>query len=148
MKRLIFAIPLLVALLIFSSCSAELVSIEECEWKMSAIMSNTGDSLQNASDFVIAVGEADEIHPNAKIIEMTLIAQNGELILTDATNGNTYNGTYSVSRKTPKSIDYEIVIDGVKGYATVAKTKYYDGSEIPTLPINLGEHALYFVPKK
>ena len=108
-------------------------------------MSNSGDSLQNANDFVIVVGEPDEVYPDAKIIELTLTAQNGELILTDVTNGKTYNGIYNVSRKTIKSIDYEITIDGIKGYATVAQTKYYDGSETPTLPINLGDYALYLV---
>ena len=146
MKRLLFVIMLLLALMIFSSCNRELISIEQCEWKMSAVMSNSGDSLQNANDFVIVVGEPDKAHPNAKIIELTLSAQNGNLILTDVTNNKTYNGTYKLLRKTPKSIDYEITIDGIKGYATIAQTKYYDGSETPTLPINLGDYALYFTP--
>ena len=30
------------------------------------------------------------------------------------------------------------------GYATVAMTKYYDGTEEPTLPKNLGTHSIYF----
>ena len=35
-------------------------------------------------------------------------------------------------------------IDGKNGFATVAMTKYYDGTEEPTLPINLGTHSIYF----
>ena len=35
-------------------------------------------------------------------------------------------------------------IDGKNGYATVAMTKYYDETEEPTLPINLGTHSIYF----
>ena len=35
-------------------------------------------------------------------------------------------------------------IDGKNEYATVAMTKYYDGTEEPTLPINLGTHSIYF----
>ena len=147
MKRVLLAISLLLSLMIFSSCSKNLIAIEECEWKMSAVMSDSGDSLQNATDFVIAVGEHDEIHPDAKTVALTLTAQNGELTLIDSTNNQTYIGTYKVSRKTVSSIDYEITINGIKGYATVAQTKYYDGSEKPTLPINLGNYALYFVPK-
>ena len=58
---------------------------------------------------------------------------------------NWYLTTYKVSGKTVNSIDYEITVEGIKGYATVAQTKYYDGSERPTLPINLGNYALYFV---
>ena len=30
------------------------------------------------------------------------------------------------------------------GYATVAMTKYYDVTEEPTLPTNLGTHSIYF----
>ena len=145
MKRLLLVISLLVSLVILSSCNTELVAIEECEWKMSAVMSDSGDSLQNANDFVIAVGEADEIHPDAKVVELILTAKNGKLTLTDSTNGKTYIGTYKVSGKTINSIDYEITVEGIKGYATVAQTKYYDGSERPTLPINLGNYSLYFV---
>ena len=146
MKRLFFVAPLLLALMLFSSCSVELVTIEECEWKMSAIMTDSGDSLQNANDLVVAVGEPDEAYPDAEIMELTLSAQNGELRLTDVTNGIAYSGSYKVSRITLKSIEYEITIEGIEGYATVAQTKYYDGSETPTLPISMGEYALYFVP--
>lgn len=37
--------------------------------------------------------------------------------------------------KTPKGTDYEIIMDGAIGCATVAPREYYDGSEISTLPI-------------
>ena len=67
-----------------------------------------------------------------------------KLTITDATNSKTYEGTYKVAKKTPDVIDYEITIDGKNGYATVAMTKYYDGTEEPTLPINLGTHSIYF----
>lgn len=58
----------------------------------------------------------------------------------------TFTGSYKVQQKTPKGTDYEITIDGIEGYATVAPTEYYDGSKVPTLPINLGDYALYFIP--
>ena len=146
MKRLLCVISMLLILSIFSSCTMDLVSIEDCTWKMSAIMSNSGDNLQNSNDFVIVVGTPDEIYPNAKIVELILTAQNGELIVTDVTNSKTYKGTYKVRQRTYISIDYDITIDGISGYATVSKTKYYDGSEVPTLPITLGEYSLYFIP--
>ena len=146
MKRLVYLLSILLILSIFSSCTMDLVSIEDCTWKMRAIMSNNGDSLQNANDFVIVVGAPDPIHPDAEIIELTLTAKNGELILSDITNDKTYKGTYKVRQRTYGSIDYDITIDGISGYATVSQTKYYDGSEVPTLPINLGEYALYFSP--
>ena len=51
---------------------------------------------------------------------------------------------YKAAKKTPDGIDYEITIDGKNGYATVAMTKYYEGTEEPTLPINLGTHSIFF----
>ncbi|MBR6513662.1 MAG: hypothetical protein IKT46_02385 [Clostridia bacterium] len=88
----------------------------------------------------------DDIHPNAKIVNIKPVAKDGSITITDATNNKTYSGTYKVQQKTPKGTDYEVMIDGIKGYATVAPTEYYDGSEVPTLPINLGEYSLYFTP--
>lgn len=51
-------------------------------------------------------------------------------------------------QQTQKGIDFEIIIDGVSGYATVSPTEYYDGSEIPTLPIDIAGYSLYFIPKE
>ena len=148
MKRFLYIIAVLVVTLLFSSCGTETVSIEDCEWKMRTVMRNNIDAVQNENDFVIVVGEADEVYPDAKIVELTLTAKEGNLIVTDVTNGKKYDGTYEVMKETPKSVDYEVTIHGTKGYATVAPTEHYDGTEIPTLPINLGEYSLYFVPKE
>ena len=148
MKRSLYIIAVLLVTLLFSSCGTETVSIEDCEWKMRTVMSNHIDAGQNENDFVIVVGEADEVYPDAKIVELALTAKEGNLIVTDVTNGKKYDGTYEVMKETPKSVDYEVAIHGTKGYATVAPTEYYDGTEIPTLPINLGEYSLYFIPKE
>ena len=146
MKRIFSIIPIMVIILILSSCGKEVISIEDYEWKMRTVMSNDKDKAQNEDELIIAVGESDELYPAAKIIDLTLTAKDGKLVVTDITNGKTYDGTYQVIKQTPKSIDYEVVIDGLSGYATVASTEYYDGSEIPTLPINLGEYSIYFEP--
>ena len=115
-------------------------------WKMRTVMSNDVEAAQIEYELVVAVGEEDDIHPNAKIVKIKLVAKDGTITITDATNNKTYRGTYKVQQKTPKGIDYEVTIDGITGYATVAPTEYYDGSEVPTLPINLGEYSLYFIP--
>ena len=98
----------------------------------------------DSDEVVLAVGKPDEIYPNAKIVDLTLVAKDGKLTITDATNSKIYEGTYKVVKKTPDGTDYEITIDGKNGYATVAMTKYYEGTEEPTLPINLGTHSIYF----
>ena len=112
---------------------------------MRTVASNDIEAAQAPDELIVAVGEADELYPDAEIVDLTLNAKGGEITITDTTNHRTYTGTYEVMRKTPKGTDYEIIIDGVNGYATVAPTEYYDGSEIPTLPININGYSLYFI---
>lgn len=140
MKRTISIIILIATLTIaLSACGMGKVKIEDYEWKMRTIMH--GEDNQVVVD---AVGEDDPAHPEAKIIEMTLVANDGKIIITDVTNDKTYEGTYKVTQKTPEGTDYEITIDGKSGYATVAMTKCADGTEEPTLPISLDGYSMYF----
>ena len=114
---------------------------------MRTVMSNDIENAQDSDKLVVAVGEADELYPEAEIIDLTLVAQDGKITITDSTNDKEYIGTYKETNKTPNGTDYEITIDGTVGYATVALTKYYnDDPEIPTLPINIGGYSIYFIP--
>ena len=140
MKKIILAFLLVTTLVLtLSACGAGEVKIEDYEWKMSYVMH--GEDNQVVVD---AVGEYDTAHPEAKIVEMILIAKDGKITISDLTNNKSYEGTYTVQQKTPAGTDYKITIDGKDGYATVAMTTYADGSEEPTLPINLGTHSIYF----
>ena len=140
MKRTISTIILIATLTIaLSACGMGKVKIEDYEWKMRTIIH--GEDNQVVVD---AVGEDDPAHPEAKIIDMTLTAKYGKITITDHTNNKTYEGTYKVEQKTPVGTDYKVTIDGKEGYATVAMTTYADGTEEPTLPINLGTHSIYF----
>jgi len=140
MKRTISIIILIATLtMALSACGLGKVKIEDYEWKMRTIMH--GEDNQVVVD---AVGEYDTAHPEAKIVEMTLVAKDGKITITDHTNNKTYEGTYKVEQKTPAGTNYEVTIDGKEGYATVAMTTYADGTEEPTLPINLGTHSIYF----
>ena len=140
MKKIV-SILLLAATLIFalSACGMGKPKIEDYEWKMRTIAHVEGEQL-----VYDAVAEESTAHPEAKIIEMTLVAKDGKITITDVTNGKTYEGTYTVSGRNPEGRDYHITIDGKSGYATVAMTTYADGTEEPTLPINLGTHSIYF----
>ena len=140
MKRTISILILIATLTIaLSACGMGKVKIEDYEWKMRTIMH--GEDNQVVVD---AVGEYDTAHSEAKIVEMTLVAKDGKITITDHTNNKTYEGTYTVEQKTPAGTNYEVTIDGKEGYATVAMTTYADGTEEPTLPINLGTHSIYF----
>ena len=140
MKRIISIIIFIATLTIaLSACGMGKVKIEDYEWKMRTIMH--GEDNQVVVD---AVGEDDPAHPEVKIIDMTLTAKDGKITITDHTNNKIYEGTYTVEQKTPAGTDYKVTIDGKEGYATVAMTTYADGTEEPTLPINLGTHSIYF----
>ena len=148
MKKILSVLFVSLTVFALSACNADVVEIEDYEWKMRTVMSNDTEAAQYQDELVVAVGEADELYPDAEIVDMTLTAKDGEITITDSTNDKTYNGTYEVQQKTPKGTDYEIIIDGVTGYATVSPTEYYDDSEIPTLPINIDGYSLYFIPKE
>ena len=147
MKKVVSFLLIIFVVFSFTSCSAEKIKIDDCEWKMSTIMSNDAQ-LADSENVVIAVGEPDDIYPNATVVNITLTASNGKITVTDKTNNQVYYGGYKVTQNTPRGTDYEIEINGQNGYATVAPTKHYSGEEIPTLPINLGEYTIYFIPNK
>ena len=140
MKKIV-SILLLAATLMFalSACGMEKPKIEDYEWKMRTIAHIEGEQL-----VYDAAAEESTAHPEAKIIDMTLVAKDGKITITDVTNNNTYEGTYTVSGRNPEGTDYHITIDGKSGYAGVAMTTYADGLEEPTLPINLDGYSMYF----
>ena len=140
MKRTIFILLLISAVMLaFSACGMRKPKIEDYEWKMRTIAHIEGEQL-----VYDAAAEESTAHPEAKIIEMTLVAKDGKITITDVTNGKTYEGTYTVSGRNLKGTDYNITIDGKSGYAGVAMTTYADGSEEPTLPISLDGYSMYF----
>ena len=130
MKKILSVFLMSFIVFALSACNADVVKMEDYEWKMRTVMSNDTEAAQYQDELVVAVGEADELYPDAEIVDMTLTAKDGEITITDTTNGKTYNGTYEVMQKTPKGTDYEIIIDGVTGYATVAPTEYYDRTSV------------------
>lgn len=148
MKKILSMFLTTIMIFTLSACGGDVVAIEDYEWKMRTVASNDIETAQAPDELIIAVGEADALYPEAEIVDLTLNAKDGAITITDRTNNKTYSGTYEVQQKTPKGTDYEIIINGVSGYATVSPTEYYDGSEIPTLPININGYSLYFIPEK
>lgn len=146
MKRVLFVIPVLILTLLLASCGTETVSIEDYEWKLQAVMKNDVEAAQDEDTLVIAVGESDELYPDAKIVDVKLTAKDEKITVVDSTNDKTYSGTYKQTEKTPDGITYEMEIDGKEGFATVSPAEHYEGIDVPTLPINMGEYSVYFIP--
>lgn len=146
MKKLLSVGLIVLVLLSFAACGTEKAVIEDNNWKMRTVMSND-IAVADSDAVVIAVGESDEMYPNAQITDITLSAADGKITVTDATNNKVYTGTYKVSNKESKGTNYEITIDEQSGYATVSPTEYSDNTETDTLTINLGEYSIYFIPQ-
>lgn len=77
-------------------------------------------------------------------IRLECKAEDGNLILTDKTNDQTYTGTYQLTETDLQAVNYETVISGTEGIAVVSMTTYYDGSQEPTLIIRLNDYVLNF----
>lgn len=105
MKKILSVLFVSLTVFALSACNADVVEIEDYEWKMRTVMSNDTEAAQYQDELVVAVGEADELYPDAEIVDMTLTAKDGEITITDSTNDKTYTGTYEVMQKTPKGTD-------------------------------------------
>ncbi len=75
----------------------------------------------------------------SKPIELMLEAKDSKLLLTDTTNGDTYQGTYKI-KSWGKHIGqrYTVVIDGVEGTANIS-SKFGR-----TLFVSIGDYYLHF----
>ena len=77
---------------------------------------------------------------SSKPIELVCEAKNGKLILTDQTNGETYEGSYKVHRLTGlrglMGRSYSIIINGVEGRANISSYR--------TLFVSIGGYYLNF----
>ena len=142
--RKFLLIVLIMALLccVFSSCAANKAEIEDHEWSMSYIV-----HVENDQVIYDAVSEENDKASESKVIDMTLVASNGKIKITDKTNGKIYEGTYIIDSKTPDGINYQITIGEKSGLASVAMTTYADGTKVPTLPINLDGYTICFYAK-
>ena len=138
MKKLIPVLFICILAMIFTSCGNSELKIDGYEWQL-----RTAAKL-NAESVVVAVDEKNEAYPDAEVVDVVLTAKNGELIIQDKTNNETYTGAYEEMYVTENSGDYKIIVKGKEGYATVAYTTYADGTKELTLPITVGGYDMYF----
>ncbi|MBQ9087036.1 MAG: hypothetical protein IJY47_07620 [Clostridia bacterium] len=80
----------------------------------------------------------------SKSIELICEAEDGKLVLTDQTNGKTYEGTYKIISHGIRNFrikrdSYTVVIDGVEGTANISS------GNNRTLFVSIGGYYLDFV---
>lgn len=121
---LIFALIFIITM--FSACNNDEVHIEDFEWKLTSVT------------------KLDEKELNISAENVILTAGDGELLLWDKTNNETFNGAYEELLVTDNSDDYKIFLDGKEGYINVTKTIYEDKNEEPLLMMTIDGYDLYF----
>lgn len=126
MKKVLVVLFAFFIITIFSACGTDEVKIEDCEWKLTSAIKLDEKELDISAENVI------------------LTANNGELLLWDKTDGETYNGAYEELFVTDNADDYSIFLDGKEGYINVSKTIYEDKSEEPLLIMTIDGYDLYF----
>lgn len=121
---LIFALIFIIT--VFSACNNNEFNIEDFEWKLTSVT------------------KLDEKELNISAENVILTANDGELLLWDKTNNETFNGAYEELLVTDNSDDYKIFLDGKEGYINVTKTIYEEKSEEPLLIMTIDGYDLYF----
>ena len=140
MKR---TLPILfaVGMILLAGCGSNSVSayrIEEKDWEIALV--------QSAADgTVLAVGEGwQEGFPEATQITLACTAKEGKLTLTDPQQSR--EGSYA--RQDSSGVEagiYTVTVGEQSGPAAVSVTTRQDGSEEPTLVMQLGGYPLYFI---
>lgn len=129
-------------LVLLAGCSSKTPKIDAYSWVMTSVQS------MDAGGQAVAYGQrGSSTLEGAKQVELICEAQGGTLTLTDQTNDRTYAGTYQQSQRDSKSTIYEVEVDGTSGVAVAAMTTYQDGTQDPTLILNLGDYTVNFFAK-
>ena len=140
MKR-ILPILFAVGMILLAGCGSNRVSayrIEEKDWEIALV--------QSAADgTALAVGASwQEGFPEATQITLACTAKDGKLTLTAPQQS--WEGSYA--RQDSSGVEagiYTITVGEQSGPAAVSVTTRQDGSDEPTLVIQLGGYSLYFI---
>ena len=140
MKR-ILPILFAVGMILLAGCGSNRVSayrIEEKDWEIALV--------QSAADgTALAVGDSwQEGFPEATQITLACTAKDGKLTLTAPQQS--WEGSYA--RQDSSGVEagiYTVTVGEQSGPAAVSVTTRQDGSDEPTLVIQLGGYSLYFI---
>ncbi len=136
-KFLSILLACLLIITLFSACEKDEATLEDYTWKLDSVVSLKGNGEE------IAVGDKHD-NTTAKVIDATLVAENGELIFEDNTNNKTYKGAYEEMLVTDSTDDYKIILNGKEGLINMTKTVFPDGTEEPMIIITIDDYDLYF----
>ena len=131
--------------LLLASCSGARTAapphIEDCTWQMTAIQST------QAGGQIVACGPGEQAVPDGTAeLLLYCTAEDGTLALEDRTGDRACAGTYEQVKTGRQEVLYAVSVDGAQGMAITAMTTYQDGSQTPTLILQLEDYVLNFFP--
>jgi hypothetical protein len=85
-------------------------------------------------------------YPNAKVVDYTLKAENGNLIFVGSEGEQV--GTYEEYERRRDEVIYRVVIGDKDGYASLSEKEYEDGVKRYVLLFTLKGHTITFVSDK
>lgn len=129
MKKIIPVWCILILAMIFTACVKE-DATEESHWTLDSVT-----SIKNTDGKI-------------NVDEVFLTLKDGEIIIEDAKNGETYNGAYEDLYATDNENDYKVIIDGKTG--SMEKFEVTDSDVIgkAQLRLTVDDYDLLFVENK
>ena len=125
-----------------SSNSSNAVAIDEYEWEISTIQAGEDGAVIACSK------EKKSAYESAAEIQMNCIAEEGFLTITDATNRDSYKGTYKQQETDKETVIYEFTLGLERGHDVTSMTIDLEETRIPTLILTTTSYTFYFFSKQ
>lgn len=122
--------------------SSNAVTIDEYEWEISTIQAGEDGAVIACSK------EKKTAYESAAEIQMNGIAEEGFLTITDATNRDSYKGTYKQKETDKETVIYEITLGEERGHAVTSMTIDQEDTKIPTLILTTPNYTFHFFSKQ
>lgn len=138
MKKFITVFLSALIIFIIFGCAGSDTLLEEKTWVLkTAIVTENGEAR------VFATDKENSAYPSAKIVNVSLNAADGKIIITDLDEEKTFIGKYSYSG-TSGGVIYKVVFGEKSGFLVSSFTEYADGDKVPTLTLSVENYTLYF----
>lgn len=102
MKKIISVLFICILAMILTSCGNNQINIEDCDWQLQSVT---------------------KLNESMPVEDVVFKAQNGEIIIKDKTNKETYKGAYEEMLVTDIKNDYKIIVEGKDGYMSLLETE-------------------------
>lgn len=115
------------------------IAIEKTNWKMNIVQ-----SVQEGGRIIACGSENANTYEEAAVIDLSLIADHGKIVISDHSNNKTYELSYELLDSNSATSIYKIMVGEQQGNAVVSMTSPEGEDGEITLVIQLDDFALYF----